>query len=590
MKKDYKWSLNELYENIETKKFEKDFKELGEKTENLIKYVKENFSSSDKYVEKIERYITLTNEFNKLSTLSTYLQLRTATDADDMEAKKKLSEIYNYDAKYSVVPAMFNKFLLTCENLEESIEKSEILKEHKFFILNSRKKAKYNLSEKEELLISTMSITGSSAWSDLRDDLIASLEMKVEIEGTIKSLPFPAVRNLAYSENKDERKKGYDAELKHYKEIDKAVAGAINSIKGEAIAINKLRGLTPLDKTLILSGIDTDILDCMIDAMKESMPQLRKYFKRKGELLGYKNGLPFYELFAPIGNVELSYTYDEALNNIVKNLSSFHETIGEFVKKAVDNNWIDGLPRDGKRDGAFCANIPAIKESRILSNFSGTYSCMGTLAHELGHGYHGECIENESLINTNYPMPIAETASIFFETLLMESVLKDANDEEKIALLNNSLTDETQVIIDIYSRFVFERNMIEARENGPLSVDELCTLMVDAQKEAYGDGLSSYHPYMWLVKPHYYSVDYNFYNFPYAFGLLFSKGVYAHSKKVNDNDKFIKEYKKLLSLTGKESLVDVGKQMDIDITDKEFWKNSLKISENNVDLFLKLTK
>ncbi|MBZ4668564.1 MAG: family oligoendopeptidase, partial [Defluviitaleaceae bacterium] len=379
------------------------------------------------------------------------------------------------------------------------------------------------------------------------------------------------------------------AELKAYDKIAEASAASLNGIKGEVITESKMRGYhSPLEMTLIHSRMDQETLDAMFSSIMESLPSFRKYLKKKAELLGHKNGIPFYDLFAPMGEVEMKFTYEEAKDFIVKNFSKFSPALGNFAKNAFEKRWIDAEPRDGKRGGAFCSNIHAIKESRILSNFTGTFNDVVTLAHELGHGYHGECLKNETYLNSDYPMPIAETASIFAETIIINAALKEASPEEAFAILESDLMSSTQVIVDIYSRFLFEDELFKRREHGSLSVNELKKMMLESQKEAYGEGLDEnyLHPYMWVCKPHYYYADYNYYNFPYAFGLLFSKGLYA--LYLERGETFVKEFDDLLAATGKSNLVDVAKKMNIDLHSVEFWKNSLKLIEKDIDKFIHL--
>ena len=248
------------------------------------------------------------------------------------------------------------------------------------------------------------------------------------------------------------------------------------------------------------------------------------------------------------------------------------------------------MPREGKVGGAFCANLHFIKESRVLLNYGESFSDVVTMAHELGHGFHGECLNNEYTLNSEYPMPIAETASTFCETIIKKAAIKEANKEEALAILESEISDCTQVIVDIYSRFLFEKALFEKRKESALTVEEIKNLMLNAQKEAYGDGLDPeyLHPYMWTWKPHYYYVDSNFYNFPYAFGLLFAKGLYAEYLK--RGDEFPAEYEKLLSITGKNKLADITKVMGIDIHNKEFWRNSLKTIEEDIEKFIELSK
>ena len=222
-------------------------------------------------------------------------------------------------------------------------------------------------------------------------------------------------------------------------------------------------------------------------------------------------------------------------------------------------------------------------------NFGGSFSDVVTLAHELGHGFHGECLNNESTLNSYYPMPIAETASTFCETIIKRAALEKADKDEALAILEAEISDCTQVIVDIYSRFIFENNLFEKRKESALTVDEIKELMINAQKESYGDGLDQnyLHPYMWTWKPHYYDPEYNYYNFPYAFGLLFARGLYK--KYMDCRDGFAEEYEKLLSITGKNDLEDITKVIGIDITKKDFWESSLKSIEEDIELFLKLS-
>jgi pepF/M3 family oligoendopeptidase len=322
--------------------------------------------------------------------------------------------------------------------------------------------------------------------------------------------------------------------------------------------------------------------------MRESLPDFHGYFRKKAELMGYSNGLPFYEMFAPMGNMNMQFSYKEARDFIVANFKTFSNSLSSYAANAFDSRWIDAEPREGKRGGAFCENIHSIGESRILANFDGSFNSMITLAHELGHGYHGACLMKEEYLNSDYPMPIAETASIFCETIVKEAALKAANEEETFTILESSISDSAQVIVDIYSRFLFESELFKSRESGSLSVKELKEIMLNAQKEAYGNGLDHnfLHPYMWLCKPHYYSADYNFYNFPYAFGLLFSKGVYAEYLK--QGGEFAGKYDKLLSVTGKMNISDVAKVMNIDVHKVDFWRSSLELIKKDIDRFIKL--
>ena len=328
----------------------------------------------------------------------------------------------------------------------------------------------------------------------------------------------------------------------------------------------------------------------LIETMEAYLPVFRSYLKRKAKLLGHKNGLPFYDLFAPIGSASKTFSIPDANEYILKNFRTFNERLYQMAKKAFAEGWIDYLPRKGKVGGAFCANLHVIKESRVLTNFNGAFGDVITMAHELGHAYHGEAIFDESILNANYTMPVAETASTFCETIVNQAALKDATTkEERIYLLESSLQDATQVIVDILSRFYFEKALFEGRRQTLYDAEELKNMMLDAQKKSYGDGLDEgkLHPYMWLCKSHYYSGTLSYYNFPYAFGLLFAKGLYA--KYLEDREVFVPMYDKLLAATGKNFVEDAAMIANIDVTDKVFWQGSLELLKADVDLFLKLT-
>lgn len=586
-----RWSLDELYSSFDSKEYKDDLDKLNSLIEEFNNWAKESLGSIDNPVEKMEKYILLSQDLSRLfSKLSAFARLTNAVEAKNEESLKYLDLLNVKSTELTKAEVMFQSFMKDINNLDEIINKSDLLKEHEFYLNQIKKHTKYMLSEKEEVLIAKMANTGSSAWSKLQNMISSTLLVDINIDGKEKQLPLPVVRNLAHDSDPEVREKAYFAELEAYKKIEESSAAALNGIKGEVLTTSALRGYTsPLEETLVKSRMDKETLDAMLTAMKEFLPVFHKYYRKKAELLGYENGLPFYEMFAPIGEVNISFTYDEAMEYIINNFKSFSKRLSDFVKNAYEKNWLDIEPRDGKRGGAFCSNLHCIGESRILSNFNGSFSNMTTLAHELGHGYHGLNLRGESILNSRYPMPIAETASIFNETIVMNAALREAKEDEAIGILESSISDAGQVIVDIYSRFLFESKLFERRNNHSLSVNELKEIMLDAQKEAYGDGLdhSILHPYMWANKPHYYSAGLNFYNFPYAFGLLFSKGLYA--EYLNRGEEFVKEYDELLNATGKNNIKDVAKRMNVDVHDPEFFRNSLRLIEKDIDKFIELT-
>jgi oligoendopeptidase F len=314
-----------------------------------------------------------------------------------------------------------------------------------------------------------------------------------------------------------------------------------------------------------------------------------KYLRAKAKLLGYEGGLKWWDLFAPMGKNSASYTVEDAKKYLIDHFRPFAPDMAEMMEHAFDDAWIDFYPHAGKVGGAFCANIASIKQSRVLTNFDGSFSDIVTLAHELGHAYHGMMIENHRPLNLDYSMPVAETASTFNETVVMYAALDEARDREvKLGLLESQLQDTTQIMCDIMSRYWFETAVFEKAKEGFAFADELCQMMKEAQKRGYGDGLDpdTLHPYMWVCKSHYYSSGLSFYNFPYAFGGLFAAGLYAQYRK--EGAAFLPKYRALLKATTVASVEDVAKMADIDLGDVNFWRSSLEIFKQRVEMFLEL--
>ena len=585
-----RWNLDKLYTSFESKEYVEDLEKLDELIKDFTDWSEKNLNLPEDAANKIETYlnklINLTNVFTKLIS---FASLTSAVDAKNELALKYLDKLQMKYAETTKSFYQFKRFIASIEALDEIIESSQFLKEHRFYLNEIKLSTKYMLSQEEEVLISKMKNTGSKAWAKLQNMVTSTLLVDIEMDGELKKLPLPVVRNMAYSADKTLRKKAYEAELESYKKIEDTSCACLNGIKGEVITLCNLRGYkSPLEETLIKSRMDEKILKAMFTAIEESLPVFHKYFRKKAELLGHKNGLPFYDLFAPVGKINRTFTYEEAREYVVNNFRTFSDKLADFADHAFENQWIDAEPREGKSGGAFCSNLHPIKESRIMANFDGSFSNVITLAHELGHGYHGSCLTEESILNTSYPMPLAETASTFCETIVVNAALEEVGEEEKLSILESSLQDAGQVIVDIYSRFLFEDAVFERRKDHFLSVKELKDLMIEAQKKAYGNGLDHeyLHPYMWVNKSHYYSAERNYYNFPYAFGLLLSKGLYA--KYLEDRKSFVKKYDEFLRETGKNNIADVVKIMDIDVYSVDFYRNSFKLIEKDIESFIEL--
>lgn len=582
-----RWSLDVLYSGFEDPTFQSEFQQFDEFLEKFKTAVASLGSKDARTTTK--ELLTLKEDYLKtVNRLANYCSLRQNADTNDGESVSYLGRLIQKDNDITPYSTAIDKYLATLENLDEIIGDDEMLQDYSYYLHEIQNSAKYLLSEEVETALGAMDISGGNAWSDLQSYLTSSV--KVDYNGETTTLS--SIRNMAYSPDQEVRKSAYEAELAAYDKIKDAICFSLNSIKMQDLTECKLRGhASPLDKVLFNSKMQRATLEALLEAMKEYMPAFHSYLRAKAEALGHKNGLPWYDLFAPMGKSDKMYTVEEAKAYLMNIFENENPRLAEIVDRAFEENWIDFFPREGKVGGAFCAGLDSEKQFRVLTNFGGTMSDIVTLAHELGHGYHDFMIFDNRPLNTRYSMPVAETASTFNENLVVNYAINHAESaEEKLALLEGQLSDVTQIICDIYSRFLFESKVVNNRSENFMFADELCSIMLEAQKEAYGDGLDHevLHPYMWVCKGHYYSAGLGFYNFPYAFGGLFARGLYA--KFQQEGAAFLEKYNYMLKETPVRSVEDVAKICDIDLTSKEFWLMSLHSFDEAIEEYKKLVK
>ena len=579
------WDLTPLYEGIETEKFRNDLKALSEQVEALNAFAAELPEENrgavlHQALELQEKIVTLA------MPLFEYASLRSSTNTSDQEAVNAGAKLQKLMSETSAAQAALQAYVGRTENLEELIAADPLLGEYAYLLRTMRDDAKYVLDEKVEEALAKMNLSGGSAWSNLQSYLTSTVTADYRGE----KIPLSAVRNLAYDADPQVRKDAYDAEVACYDKIKDGVCFALNSIKQQVTTEAEMRKAgSPLEMTLRHSRMQKTTLDAMIQAIEEYLPVFWKYLRAKAKMLGYEGGLKWWDMFAPMGKNTATYTVEEAKQYLNDHFRPFAPDMADMMMRAFDEAWIDFYPHPGKVGGAFCANLASVKQSRVLTNFDGSFSDIVTLAHELGHAYHGMMIENHRPLNLDYSMPVAETASTFNETVVMNAALDETADREvKLGLLESQLQDTTQIMCDIMSRYWFETSIFEKTKAGFAFPDELCAMMKEAQKRGYGDGLDldTLNPYMWVCKSHYYSSGLSFYNFPYAFGGLFAAGLYAQYRK--EGEAFLPKYRALLKATTVASVEDVAKMADIDLGDVNFWRSSLEIFKARVELFLEL--
>lgn len=593
------WDLSNVYPGLESEEFAADIGKFKGLIADMEAFSANRIAKADGNTNPKELGNLLgeaVNRWNSLyklsSTLRAYINSFVTTDSRNMVAMKKMSEFQMVGIQMRKLGVQFQAWIgKIAPVLDVAIQHHEIASTHAFSLKEIAEQSKYMMSEAEEGLAAELSVSGASAWAKLQGTITSQLTVDFELDGKIQKLPMPALINLHSHPDESVRRRAYQAEMKAWESVREPLAASLNSVKGTINTLNKRRGREDALHSSIDQGrIDRPTLEAMLDAMHDSFPIFRKYFKAKAKRLGKEN-LAWWDVFAPSGKTDKSYSWDETRAFVMENFGKFSPDLEAFAKRAFDNNWIDAEQREGKRGGAFCMGLPGVQESRVLCNFDGTLDQVSTIAHELGHAFHNECAyqAGKTELQQDTPMTMAETASIMCETVVMQAVLAQATDpQEQLAILETSLIGDAQVIVDIYSRYLFEKELFERREKSDLSADDLCDIMERAQKATYGDGLDEnfLHKYMWTWKPHYYRPELSFYNYPYAFGLLFGLGLYAIYQQ--RGTEFIPDYKNLLASTGEASAADLATRFGIDIRQKKFWQDSLKVIGQKIEKYCAL--
>jgi pepF/M3 family oligoendopeptidase len=594
-----RWDLTNVYTGLESPALAADIEWVNSATEDLRTLYQETLSKVelDSTPEAINQAISsMVDEVNALQekamTIRAYFHSFISTDSYNQGAMRMSSQFDQVMVEIHKVIVQLEAWVGQFKDrLPEVLALGGSAGEHAFPVMEMAEQSKYLMSEAEEILSSELSLSGPTAWSKLQGTVTSQKTVDFELDGEVKTLPMPALINLYSHPDEDVRKRVYKTEFEAWESIKEPLAACMNGIKGWVNTLNNHRGrMDALHQPIDDARIDRETLSAMMQAMEESFPAFRRYFKAKAARFGGE-ALPWWNLFAPTGKLEKSYTFDEASDFILKNFGEFSPDLRAFAETAFNQRWIDAEQRPGKRGGAFCMSVPGVKESRILCNFDGSLDQVMTIAHELGHGYHNFNMfqAGKTPLQRQTPMTMAETASIMCETIVFNAVMNTISDPQaELALLETALIGNAQVIVDIFSRFLFEQEVFERRVKSELSADELCEIMEDAQAQAYGEGLDPEyrHKFMWTWKPHYYYAGLSFYNFPYAFGMLFGSGLYAIYQQRGED--FVPDYKRLLSSTGEAPSAELAARFDIDIRSKEFWADSLATVEKRIERYCEL--
>ena len=562
-----RWDLSPVYPSVDSKEFKDDLKKLSD----LLARFRTSLADKNTALEAL---IKMRNEVSDLfETLNSYAYCNVSVNTTDKAAVNALNKVEELSVDMAVCDTMFNSFVAMHKDQVDAFCKKN--PEYGFVLGEIEKEASHQMSTEMESLAADLMRSGSDSFERLQETISSSA--CADFEGERKTVI--ELRALATSPDRETRRKAYEAELKVWKEHEIAFCYALNSIKGTSLSLEKRRNWeSPIERSISTARISRKTLDALISTLEKNLPMFRSYLKTKAKLLGIKK-CAFFDLYAPVGKAEMSYTFDQARDFVIRQYGAFNPDIGSFAKNAFDNRWIDVFPRSGKTGGAYDIYLPKIRESRVFANFDGTYDGVSTFAHELGHAWHDHIVSTKPALLRTYPMTLAETASIFSEFIAFRGAVSEADDVHKVGIIEQFVQGACAVCVDILCRFYFEREVFEKRREGDLMPDEMCQIMIDCQKKTYGDGLDEafLHPYMWAVKGHYYSTDFSFYNYPYAFGQLFGLGLYNRSTKEKSDRPFYEKYNELLSLTGQLPAEEVAKAAGIDITDSSFWQEGMDI-------------
>jgi pepF/M3 family oligoendopeptidase len=517
---------------------------------------------------------TFNNVVEAQEILGAYIYATVSTDSRNERAQGLLSEMETLDARVSPLLARLADWVAAL-GTEQLATVSTEARDHMGPLERLQARAEHQMSEVEEGLYSELGTTGSSAWGRLQGDLTSQLSTEVHLPTGTKTMPMAAVRGLSTDSDLNVRKAAYEAEMRAWPTIAVACAAAMNSIKGEANVVNRRRKWKqPLDASLYTNNVSLETFNAMQSAVHASLPDFRRWMRVKAKLVGDTNGLSWWNLSAPLSISPGPISWDQGISLVKGAFASYSDRLSHLVDRSINEQWLDAEPREGKVGGAFCMSF-VDDRSLVLLNWSGSVDSAQVTAHELGHAYHNTQLAHRTALQKRLPMALAETASIFCETLVVEEGLSRLQGDDRLALLDVDLIGANQVVVDIHSRFLFETEVFARRQKRTLGVSELNEIMLSAQRDAYGDGLdqTTAHPHMWVLKPHYYGS--HFYNWPYTYGLLFGLGLYAQYQL--DPEKFRDGYDDVLSRAGMDTAEQLGQAFGIDVTSESFWTASLDV-------------
>lgn len=522
----------------------------------------------------------------KVRQAGAFVSCLEAQNMEDKGASTLRGRVTELSAVFQNVLTVLDGKLSLYSDMEwDSLFKGNNLEELYFVLSERRAAAKEKLSEEEETLINKLSVDGYYGWGQMYDTVVGKIQIPFDEE----NLSVGQAANKFSNPERAVRKKVFREWEKAWDANGEILAKTLNHLAGFRLNVYGMRGWTNfLKEPLAINRMQEETLQAMWNAISKKKQPFVQFLNRKAKLLGLEK-LSWYDLDAPLGKIETKMSYQEGAEFIIKHFEQFGTEMSGFAKKAFEERWIEAEDRKGKRPGGFHTYFPESAQSRIFMTYSGTPSNVSTLAHELGHGFHTYAMRDMHTLNRNYAMNVAETASTFAEMIVSDAALKAASSEdEKLVLLEDKIQRSIALLMNIHARFLFETRFYEERQDGLISKEQLNMLMLNAQKEAYGDALDEYHPSFWGSKLHFYITGVPFYNFPYTFGFLFSLGIYA--KALDEGKGYEEKYIALLRDTASMTVEELAfKHLQIDLTKEDFWNSAIDLCIKDVEEFLALT-
>ncbi|MFK7695544.1 M3 family oligoendopeptidase [Paenibacillus sp. HJGM_3] len=520
-----------------------------------------------------------------------FVSCLTAENQNDKKAIQLNGRVAMMGAQFSSVMTRFEQVLLNIPNEAwTDLLQRDAFRPVAYPLEERRQLAQEKLPPEQETLLNDLAVDGYHGWGELYNTAVSKFKIPFEEGGKTVELSAGQAHNKLSNPDRAVRADVFRKWEDKWGELGDFCADALNRLAGFRLQTYKHRGWgAVLKEPLDINRMSDRTLQVMWDVIERNKPVFVDYLKRKAQLLGLES-LAWYDVEAPLGSTTKPYPFDEAATLIVEQFRKFSPKMADFAAMAFEKRWIEAEDRSGKRPGGFCTSFPISEQTRIFMTYANTADNVSTLAHELGHAYHQHVMNDIPALAQEYAMNVAETASTFAEMIVSDAAVKQAaNEEERLSLLEDKIGRSIAFFMNIHARFLFETEFYEKRRAGLLSVEELNELMVSAQRRAFKDTLSEYHPHFWASKLHFYITSVPFYNFPYTFGYLFSAGIYAHALK--EGAGFEDAYIALLRDTGSMTVEQLAqKHLGVDLTAPDFWQNAVDLAVADVQEFLKLTE